>query len=87
MAGAKARRQDEGMEVRETGWVVQSSGHHSEDFPYYPKTQGMPLKGFQAGKRVEDDQSWVLRKSLRHMFQQEEEQTVESGLKCSYNII
>lgn len=50
MAGAKAQRQGQGMEVTETGRVMQSVGHHSEDFPHYPKTQGMPLKGFKQAR-------------------------------------
>lgn len=57
MAGAKAQRQDKGVEVGETGWVTQSSGCHSEDFPHYPKTKGMLLKGFkqarESGRRSE----------------------------------
>lgn len=47
MVGAKAQRQDQGVEVRETDRIMQSSGHHSEDFPYSPETRETPLKVFK----------------------------------------
>lgn len=51
MAGAKAQRQDQGVEVGEMDWITQSSAHHSEEFPHSPETKGMPLKVFkQAGE-------------------------------------
>lgn len=46
-ASAKAQWQDQGVEVRETGWVTQSSGDHGEDFSCDPETNGMPLQGFR----------------------------------------
>lgn len=50
MAGAKARRQDQGVEVGETGQITQNSGHHSEDFPCSAETEGPPLKAFKQAR-------------------------------------